>query len=78
MSLREPPAPADRHDLEELELLARELFRGTRGAIRPARALRVVLVAAAAGGPEQSCSTRERAAEVNTRVTPLAGSGSRA
>jgi hypothetical protein len=52
MPLREPPASADCHDLAELELLARELSRGTGGAIRPARALQLVLVAAASAPSE--------------------------
>ena len=47
--LREPPAPADRDELDELEALAGQLSGGTGGVIGPTRALHVVLLAAAAG-----------------------------
>lgn len=46
MPMFEPPQPADRHDLAELEALALALSRCTGGAIHYARTLRLVLLAA--------------------------------
>jgi hypothetical protein len=52
----EPPLPVDRHDMAALEALALALSRGTSGAIHYARALRLVLISAAAGSSSQAAA----------------------